>query len=887
MIGHSILLTALTLFAADYTVQQWRAVEITLISSKIYPDPFQDVDVTATFTGPDNQIITRPAFWDGDLTWKVRFAPPQTGLWTMTTSATDITNSGLQNISETVQCDIYTGSMNVYRHGFLKVSENGRYLVHADGTPFFYLGDTHWILPHERFHTSNVDGVVSQFKYTFDKRVAQGFTVFQSEPIWQAHGDSSAHTGADEDAVADLRDGFTAADLPGFKENLDLKFQYIADSGLVHANAVIDWRNNPSTYPVFTEAYMTKLARYWVARYGAYPVIWTIAQEIDLAGGSGALLNKWFASGLSIYENDAYHHPIMPHMMNDATPSNSSWSAKPYHDGWAPYRRSFNRGDAMLFWNSQPVKPAILYEYSYDQFECDSRKALAAAYTAFQCGLYGYGYGANGIWNDIYSKPGEPADYGTDYMMPEKYFWWYDGANLPTGDKLTHFKKFYTDLAWWKLVPRFTDTTWYTHVSWNEAIIATDDQDIYVVFFPGGYPGSLKNMIDSAEYMAQWFNPRDGSYSTIGKFMPVAGQWKIPSLPTIDDWILLVRKNTGEDTIPPASVTTLASDAITSNSVELTWIAPGDNGDSGAAASYDIRYSTEMITEMDFANAQQAGGEPRPALAGTRQRLVVSGLRSSETYFFALKTNDEFLNLSALSNVVGPVTTAISDNIALNKTYSSSSNYNSNQAAGKAFDESLATNWQSAGGTFAGEWLEVDFGIVMHFNTIVLTEYGNRTLGYRIEFWDGSEWLTAYTGATISSGTEVTFSTVGGSKARIYFTSGREWQPIINEFEIYNRSGTSVAGDNLQKSSIALFPAVPNPSNGRTNITFSLAQTTPAEIAVYDTRGRLIELLWRDSFTAGVHSLAWNMPQQLSNGIYFVELRISDRTLRNKILLMR
>ena len=62
-------------FAADYKIQQWQAVEIALTSSVTYTDPFQDVDVTATFTGPGKKSITRPAFWDGGVTWKVRFAP--------------------------------------------------------------------------------------------------------------------------------------------------------------------------------------------------------------------------------------------------------------------------------------------------------------------------------------------------------------------------------------------------------------------------------------------------------------------------------------------------------------------------------------------------------------------------------------------------------------------------------------------------------------------------------------------------------------------------------------------------------------------------------------------------------------------------------------------
>src|SRR5438552_15575982 len=59
-------------FAADYRVQRWQAVEIVLTSSQTYVQPFQDVEVTAAFTGQGDKVITRPAFWDGGRTWKIR-----------------------------------------------------------------------------------------------------------------------------------------------------------------------------------------------------------------------------------------------------------------------------------------------------------------------------------------------------------------------------------------------------------------------------------------------------------------------------------------------------------------------------------------------------------------------------------------------------------------------------------------------------------------------------------------------------------------------------------------------------------------------------------------------------------------------------------------------
>ena len=198
LVAYCILIFETTsLFASDFSVERWRVVEIEFTSSQSYSNPFYDVDVEATFTGPNGIVITRPAFWDGDSTWEIRFAPTETGLWSMVTNATEVTDSGLHNVTKTIECIPYEGDLDIYKNGFLKVSDNATFFTYANDIPFFYLGDTHWILPHERFDTSNAPGVASQFKYTVDKRVSQGFTVYQSEPIWQPHG-GGTHDGDDE-----------------------------------------------------------------------------------------------------------------------------------------------------------------------------------------------------------------------------------------------------------------------------------------------------------------------------------------------------------------------------------------------------------------------------------------------------------------------------------------------------------------------------------------------------------------------------------------------------------------------------------------------------------------------------------------------------------------
>jgi len=87
--------------------------------------------------------------------------------------------------------------------------------------------------------------------------------------------------------------------------------------------------------------------------------------------------------------------------------------------------------------------------------------------------------------------------------------------------------------------------------------------------------------------------------------------------------------------------------------INLNWTAPGDDGNSGTAASYDIRYSTSLITEGNW--LETSIGVPSswltPAAPGSREGATITGLTEGTTYYFALKVLDEAGNTSAVSNV--------------------------------------------------------------------------------------------------------------------------------------------------------------------------------------------------------------------------------------------
>lgn len=62
----------------------------------------------------------------------------------------------------------------------MRVGPQGRYRTYADGTPFFWLGGTHWtFVTEEKWDESNGPRYDSQFRAVVDRRVEQKFNVWQ------------------------------------------------------------------------------------------------------------------------------------------------------------------------------------------------------------------------------------------------------------------------------------------------------------------------------------------------------------------------------------------------------------------------------------------------------------------------------------------------------------------------------------------------------------------------------------------------------------------------------------------------------------------------------------------------------------------------------------
>ncbi|MEK7631556.1 MAG: FG-GAP-like repeat-containing protein [Patescibacteria group bacterium] len=122
--------------------------------------------------------------------------------------------------------------------------------------------------------------------------------------------------------------------------------------------------------------------------------------------------------------------------------------------------------------------------------------------------------------------------------------------------------------------------------------------------------------------------------------------------------IFLMSSETPAGPAAEASVGTAAIDAT--NSVTVRWTSPGDDGSTGQAASYDLRYGTAAMTDANWGFATAAQGEPAPKPAGQAEAFLVTNLQPNTTYFFGLKTADESGNISALSNIASKKTAPLS-----------------------------------------------------------------------------------------------------------------------------------------------------------------------------------------------------------------------------------
>jgi hypothetical protein len=106
------------------------------------------------------------------------------------------------------------------------------------------------------------------------------------------------------------------------------------------------------------------------------------------------------------------------------------------------------------------------------------------------------------------------------------------------------------------------------------------------------------------------------------------------------------------DQVPPAQILDFA--AVTgedAGEIDLSWTAPGDDSLSGIASEYIIKVYSEIINESNWDSASLIANPPTPVEPGSLQTFTITGLVPAQLYYIAVKTIDDYNNISELSIV--------------------------------------------------------------------------------------------------------------------------------------------------------------------------------------------------------------------------------------------
>ena len=507
----------------------WTAVEIPLEATSNHRDPFWNVSVDCEFRGPGGRVVRRSAFWDGGNQWKLRFAPTAIGTWTWSTIG-PAHDKGLHGRSGVVQAVPYRGENPFRRHGFLRVDRSGRHLCHADGTPFLWLGDTHWLWEQETLGGNGPDFVAMA-----QTRVRQGFNVYQVELFERWDGDQP--------------------NLALFRDNIDPKWKWLAEHGIAAActHGLLTTRPDNRTAPR-EEA----MARMLCARYGAYPSLWLMFQECT------GHYTHWFENngqrdrfrdvvrrvGRAYRKADAYAHPRTAH--SDA-PLKTHYRGEEWLDftllqgGHEP--RIDRTGYYDLYFEPRKTPlPQIEGEANYELLHDGADPGRPApttdsqmrekAWQAMLTGCAGYTYGANGVWQAI-AAPNQSELHKVYGRTP-----WEKGIRLPGANQLTHWKRFFAAIPWQRLVPS-PECDGVCHgpsstPASDRPVVAVDrDGRFLVAYLPAACgKGARLQRLGNGAWNASWFDPRTGERRPIGIVRPDRGNWPLPAPPTPNDWIL-------------------------------------------------------------------------------------------------------------------------------------------------------------------------------------------------------------------------------------------------------------------------------------------------------------------------------------------------------------
>ena len=529
------------LIVTQHEVSEWR-----FQSRHAYADPFNEVELDALIAGPDGQAWRVPAFWAGGQEWCLRFAPPLPGDYTLTTACTDTANPSLHGQVHHFQAQPYSGSNPLLAHGPLRVAANRRTLEHADGTPFFWMGDTWWMGLCRRLRWPE------DFKQLTAERVGKGFSLVQIVAGLYPDMPGFDPRGANEGGFPWEPD--YARINPAYFDAADPRMAWLAGAGLVPC-IVGSWGYY---LPIMGPAKIKQHWRYMIARWGAYPVAWCLAGEaaspyyltMDRERDIQIQISGWIDVARYIRQTDPYQRLLTVHAappICDLVQSEQLLDVnliEPAHGGEEILIASVDL--IQRAYGSQPPMPALIDEISYEGILHYSGAEVQrfGFWTALLSGAAGHTYGANGLWQ--MNTPAEPfgaSPWGGNWgNLP-----WDEAAALPGSAQMGLARRLLERFEWWRFEPH---QEWVSpagspaQIKWPFAAGIPGVVRVIYLYWPNfdTYRPTVQQLEPGLTYTAYFWDPRTGEEYPLGSVTADAtGVWPIPMQPVLTDWVLVLK----------------------------------------------------------------------------------------------------------------------------------------------------------------------------------------------------------------------------------------------------------------------------------------------------------------------------------------------------------
>ena len=465
-------------------------IELPFTAANIYKDAFNDVTLDAIFTDPKGKELRVPAFWSGGATWKVRYASPLAGTHTFRSDCSRADDKGLHAVTGSVEIVPYAGDNPLYAHGPIRVASNKRHFEHADGTPFFWLGDTWWMgLCHRLKWPDDVKKLAAD-------RKAKGFNVIQIVAGLYPDMHPFDPRGANE-AGFPWTENYGAI-RPEYFDAADERIRYLVDQGFTPCivgawGYFMQWMGPE------------KAKQHWrnlIARFGALPVVWCAAGEANLpwylAKGfpydDRKQVTEWTDVMRYIRATDPFRRPLTihptglnrlsaRHCTDDVALLDFDMLQTPHGQADAVPATLFN---VRASYADTPVMPVINGEAAYEMLS----DSLPTTWTrrmfwiSVMNGAPGHTYGANGIWQ--VNRPGQPHG-PSPHHPPDSAGYgkipWTEAMNLPGSGQVAAGKRLFEQYAWRTFAPH---PEWVRFANDSSATPRFDGAEW--IWFPEGNP---------------------------------------------------------------------------------------------------------------------------------------------------------------------------------------------------------------------------------------------------------------------------------------------------------------------------------------------------------------------------------------------------------------